>query len=181
MILLLRMFSAMAPAGIKRRELHNLFRVTASAFGCTDPSLAGLSFDQCLSEYARFTRSEALKICAPGGDREGAGERLFQGGRMLGERIRRLCLVATFEDAVQAMRILYRTIGIHSRSEGCRVTVSSCYFSSAYSSGVCGLVSALDDGIFSGLSGGGRLKFNRRITDGYSCCSAEVIPAGGPG
>lgn len=179
MILLLRMFSAIAPAGFKRRELHNLFRLTASAFGSPFPRLAGLSFDRCLSEYARFTRSEAVKVCVPGGDKEGAAERLFQGGRMLGGRIRRLCLVATFEDAVQAMRILYRTIGIHSRSEGCTMTVSSCYFSSTYSSEVCSLVSALDDGIFSGLSGGGRLKFNRRLTDGSACCSAEVIPAGG--
>jgi hypothetical protein len=59
------------------------------------------------------------------------------------------------------------------------MTVSSCYFSSVYSPETCGVLSALDDGIFTGLSGGGRLRFSRRITDGSACCRADIIPVGG--
>ena len=179
MIFLLRTAAAIAPAALKKREMQNLFRISASAFGCAVPSLAGLSFGQSLSEYARFTRSETVKLCSTGVDREGVRERLFQGGRTLGGRIRRICLIATIEDAATAMRILYRAIGIDARSETGAMTVRSCYFSSTYSSETCSVVSALDDGIFTGLSGGGRLRFNRRITDGSAYCRAEIIPAGG--
>jgi hypothetical protein len=148
MIFLLRILAAFAPAALKKREMQNLFRISASAFGCAVPSLTGLSFGQSLSEYARFTQSEAVKLSSPGGDMEGARERLFKGGRTLGERIRRICLIATSDDADSAMRILYRAIGINARFEGCAMTVSSCYFSSGYSPETCNLLSALDDGIF---------------------------------
>ena len=179
MIFLLRILAAFAPSALKKREMQNLFRISASAFGCAVPSIAALSFRQCLPEYARFTRSEAMKLCSPGGDAEGARERLFEGGRTLGERIRRFFLIATTEEAISAMRVLYRAIGIRARSEGSAMTVRHCYFSSSYAPETCGLLSALDDGIFTGLSGGGRLRFVRRLTEGYACCRAEVIPAGG--
>ena len=178
MIFLLRILAAFAPAALKRRELQKLFRVTASAFDCALPALAGLSFGECLSEFARFTRSEAVKLYAPGGDIEGARERLFHGGRTLGERIRGICRIATGDQAVSAMRILYRAIGIDARFEGSVMTVSRCYFSSGYSPDTCSVLSALDDGIFTGLSGGERLRFIRRLTDGSACCHAEIIPVG---
>jgi hypothetical protein len=179
MIFLLRILAALAPGALKRRELLRLFRITASAFECTVPAIAGHSFGECLSEYARFTRSEALKLSSAGGDTVGTCERLFQGGRELGERIRRIFMIGTIEDATSAMIILYNTIRIHARSKGCAMTVSSCYFSSVYSPETCGVLSALDDGIFTGLSGGGRLRFSRRITDGSACCRADIIPVGG--
>jgi hypothetical protein len=180
MILLLRMLAAVAPAGFTKREIQNLFRSTASAFGCAAPGVAGLPFDQCLSEYARFTRSQAVRLCAPGGDRAGASERLFRVGRGLGERIRKLCLIATMEEAVSAMEILYSIIGIQARSgDGRAMTVSRCSFSAVYTPETCSVISALDDGIFAGLSGGGRLTFKQRITDGSVSCLAEIIPVGG--
>ena len=178
MILLLRILVSFAPAALKKREMQNLFRISASAFRCAAPGIAGLSFDECLSEYARFTRSATVNLRSPGGDREGVRERLFQGGRTLGGRIRRLCLIATIEDAASAMTILYSTIGIDAGSESRALTVSSCYFSSVYSPETCSVLSALDDGIFAGLSRGGRLKFDRRITDGSVCCRAVILPPG---
>jgi hypothetical protein len=178
MIFLLRILAAFAPAALKRRELQKLFRVTASAFDCALPALVGLSFGECLSEFARFTRSEAVKLYAPGGDIEGARERLFHGGRTLGERIRGICRIATGDQAVSAMRILYRAIGIDARFEGSVMTVSRCYFSSGYSPDTCSVLSALDDGIFTGLSGGERLRFIRRLTDGSACCRADIITGG---
>jgi hypothetical protein len=84
------------------------------------------------------------------------------------------------EEAVSAMEILYSIIGIQARSgDGREMTVSRCYFSAVYSPETCSVVSALDDGIFAGLSGGGRLEFKQRITDGSVSCLAEIIPVGG--
>jgi len=54
------------------------------------------------------------------------------------------------------------------------VTVKRCYFSQFYSGSVCDLISALDDGVFSGLSGGGRLVFSERLTEGNACCRAKL-------
>jgi hypothetical protein len=178
MIFLLRILAAFAPAALKKREMQHLFRISASAFGCAVPCIAALSYGQSLSEFARFTRSEAVKLYSPGGDIEGARERLFHGGRTLGERIRGICRIATGDQAVSAMRILYRAIGIDARFEGSVMTVSRCYFSSGYSPDTCSVLSALDDGIFTGLSGGERLRFIRRLTDGSACCHAEIIPVG---
>jgi hypothetical protein len=72
-------------------------------------------------------------------------------------------------------QILYRAIGVEVQGdEQGNVTVSRCYFSRFYSGPVCDLISALDDGVFSGLSGGGRLVFSERITEGGVCCRAEL-------
>jgi len=176
---LIRTVGAHAPGALKKKGVQELFRVTGAAFGCAAPDIAGLSFDECIAEYARFTRSEAGKLPSSGGGREAARERLFRGGRALGGRMRKVFLIATMEDAVLAMSILYRAIGIEARSEdGSAMTVSSCCFSGAYSPETCRVISALDDGIFAGLSGGGRLTFDRRITDGFPACSARIVPGG---
>ena len=179
MKILIRALGAHVPAALKKRGVQELFRVTGSAFGCAVPDITRLPIDQCIAEYARFTRSEAGKLSSSGGDRETTRERLFQGGRALGGRMRKAFLIATMEDAVLAMSILYRAIRIEARSEdGSAMTVRSCYFSREYSPETCRVISALDDGIFAGLSGGGRLKFNGRITDGSPVCSAQIVPGG---
>ena len=159
----------------RKRELRNLFQVTASAFGCAVPDISRLSYSDALAEYGLFTRSESEKLGASGADPESARERLFQGGWMLGERIRRVCMIRRPEDAVSAMTALYRMMGIMAVSSGGSViTVSSCSFSGVYSPEVCSVVSALDDGIFAGLSRGRRLSFSRRITEGCSSCIARI-------
>jgi predicted ArsR family transcriptional regulator len=172
---LVRLLGLWAPAPLKKQELRNLFQVTASAFGCASPDITGRSFDDALAEYGRFTRSEIEKLRASGRETESVRERLFQGGWKLGERIRKACLLRRPEDAVSAMTVLYRTMGIEAHANGAsELTVSSCSFSGVYSAEACGVVSALDDGIFAGLSRGMRLSFSRRITDGCSSCTARI-------
>jgi hypothetical protein len=46
------------PAFLKKRELMNLFHITATAFESEIPSTAGFSFEKCLAEFARFTKNE---------------------------------------------------------------------------------------------------------------------------
>lgn len=52
------------------------------------------------------------------------------------------------------------------------IQVTSCFFSQYYTPGMCALISAMDDGIVSGIMGGGKLIFNQRITEGCTCCRA---------
>jgi hypothetical protein len=177
---LIRILVTFAPEAIKRRELRRLFSVTASGFGSPVPALAGLSFDQCLMEYARFTRTESLKLCTPGASCEDACKRLFSGGESLGRRVRKMCRIASLEEAVCAMSILYSTIGIRAGSnEESAMDITSCYFAGIYSPEICSIMSSLDDGIFAGLSGGGRLRFGKRLTDCSDRCSAAIIPPEG--
>jgi hypothetical protein len=97
----------------------------------------------------------------------------------LGEKLRRWFAVDTMEEVMALGEILYRAIGVEIRGE-CpssawgEVTVSRCYFSELYTGPVCDLISALDDGVFSGLSGGGRLTFSERLTEGAACCRASL-------
>ena len=78
-------------------------------------------------------------------------------------------------DVMELGQICYRAIGVEMQgdAEG-NVTVNGCYFSQFYSGPVCDVISALDDGIFSGLLGGGRLAFSERITEGRPYCRAEL-------
>jgi hypothetical protein len=176
---ILRLLCACAPPPLRKRGLRTLFRVTASAFDAGIPAIDGDSFDESLAEYARFTREEALKLSAPGGRSERVREELFRGGRELGERIRRMCMIRADTEAVSAMEILYGAIGITADSrQGPPITVRSCYFSGAYSPEVCAVMSALDAGIFAGLSRGGKLSFRGRITDGSACCTGDIAAAG---
>jgi hypothetical protein len=55
------------------------------------------------------------------------------------------------------------------------ITIKKCYFSSYYSKEICQLISALDEGIAAGLSGGGKLSFFQRITEGQPCCQGRLI------
>ena len=53
------------------------------------------------------------------------------------------------------------------------VVINRCYFSRFFSSEVCRLMSAMDAGLFAGLSNGGVLTFSCRITEGQPCCRAH--------
>jgi hypothetical protein len=79
------------------------------------------------------------------------------------------------EEVMALGQILYRAIGVEIQgdSQG-DLIVKRCYFSQFYSGPVCDLISALDDGVFSGLSGGGRLAFSERLTEGRECCRAKL-------
>jgi predicted ArsR family transcriptional regulator len=72
---------------------------------------------------------------------------------------------------------VYGLLDIDLRGNGRgELTVRRCAFSEVYSAEVCRLVSALDAGLLAGLSGGDRLEFTRRITEGAPCCLARLRP-----
>jgi len=175
---LMNFVCAHAPAAVRKRGLEILLRDTAEAFRSPVPVTTGVSFDESLLEFARFTRRESEKLRASDTDMDRVSDRIFRGGENLGIRIRRAIRIKSTEQAVSAMNALYGAIGIEAApAEPDGITVSRCFFSATYTPETCSFISALDDGVFSGLSGGGRLIFRSRITEGAPCCQCDIIPA----
>ena len=123
-----------------------------------------------------FTKEQAEKALSSGVEVGGVKERLYQNAYTLGKRLRKWFSIETIEEVMQLGKILYNVIGveIYGNAQG-EVTVKRCFFSQHYSSPVCSLISSLDDGLFSGLSGGRRLAFSERLTEGRECCRAKLF------
>ena len=171
----LRILPRQLPPFVRGRILAALSQATADAFGCPAPSYGQLSYDERLRTYALFTREQADGVLRTGRDVATIRTRLFQNACPLGRKARRWLGVDTMGEVMALGQILYRAIGVEMQGDlRGDVTVTRCYFSQFYSGPVCDLISALDDGLFSGLSGGGRLRFTERLTDGGDCCRARL-------
>jgi hypothetical protein len=159
---------------IRRRALHRLSSATAEGFDVSMPSGRGLSHRQYLQCYAQFTRGAAERALEQGKDLNALRARLRATSFALGDRVRRHLHLRSPRAVMTAARLLYRFIGIDFRgSSGGEVRVTSCFFSDYYTPSVCRLISSLDDGLLSGLAGGGSLTFQRRLTEGHPCCEAR--------
>ena len=168
------------PGWVKKRAFSELFDSTAEAFRCPVPPIKGLSLEQRLRQYALFTQSHAAEALQDGGDVAAVQERLYENAYRLGARYRRWLRVRTIEDVMATGRILYRVLGIEfeGNAQG-DVVIRRCFFSAFYSSEVCQVMSAMDRGVFAGLSGGSQLVFSARITEGHNCCQATLHPPAG--
>lgn len=175
MNILLKILPHNLPAFVREEILAELFEATADAFECPVPALDHLSYDECLRTYALFTREHAEKALQSGRDVPAIKTQLYQNAYPLGRKLRKWFGVDTMEEVMELGQILYRAIGVEMQGDTQGdVTVKRCYFSQFYSGPVCDLISALDDGVFSGLSGGGRLAFSERLTEGRECCRAKL-------
>jgi hypothetical protein len=175
MNILLKMLPHNLPAFIREEILAELFEATADAFECPVPAHDHLSYADCLRTYALFTREQAEKALQSGRDVPAIKIRLYQNAYPLGGKLRKWFAVDTMEEVMELGQILYGAIGVEIQGDTQGdVTVKRCYFSQFYSGQVCDLISALDDGVFSGLSGGGRLAFSERLTEGRECCRAKL-------
>ena len=175
MTLLLRVLGLPLPAGVKSRVLAQLFIATADAFDRPPPDLRGLAYEERLRRYAGFTRDEAERCLRSRDDLDDVRARLHENARRLGARLRRGLRITGMEEALLAGQALYRIVGIDLEpgAHGA-ITISRCYFADFYTGSVCRLISALDEGLFDGLSGGGRLEFYERMTDGCDACRAGL-------
>jgi hypothetical protein len=170
------------PAPIRRKGLLELFAVTATAFECEAPRVAGLPYNEMLRAYARFTAEQAGRALERGADLPEIRDRLYAGACRMGGELRRAFRITSTADALAAAEVLYRALGIDLRATpqgecGAEVTVRRCLFSDYYSGSVCRLIASLDGGLFAGLSDGGQLAFNQRITEGCESCKAEFRPS----
>ena len=175
MNLLLRVLPHDLPAFIREEILAELFEATADAFECQAPELHHLSYEEYLRTYALFTTEQAQKALQAGRDVPAIKSQLYQNAYRLGRNLRKWLGVDEMDEVMELGQILYRAIGVEIQGDAQGdVTVNRCYFSQFYSGRVCDLISALDDGVFSGLSGGGRLAFSQRLTEGRECCRAKL-------
>jgi hypothetical protein len=179
MSLLFQILPHTLPVFVRKEILAALFEATADVFECPAPAYDHLSYDECLRTYALFTREQAEKALQAGRDVPAIKTQLYGNAYPLGGKLRKWFGVDTMEEVMELGQILYRAIGVEivGNTQGDTqgdVTVKRCYFSQFYSGPVCDLISALDDGVFSGLSGGGRLAFSQRLTEGRECCRARL-------
>ena len=175
MNILLQLLPHNLPVFIREEILAELFEATAAAFACPAPALEHLSYDECLHTFASFTREQAEKALREGRDVQAIKTRLYENAYPLGTKLRKWFGIDTIEEVMELGQILYRAIGVEIQgdTQG-NVIVNRCYFSQFYAGPICDLISALDDGIFSGLSGGGKLSFSERLTEGHKCCRARL-------
>lgn len=169
------------PAPFQKKVLRRLFSATAQAFGVDPPPTRGLSPDRLLRAYALFTREQSEKLWTESRDQGEVERKLFQNALELGAALRQSLRVRSREDVIRASRVLYKVLGIsfEGQLDG-SVTVRDCYFSRFYTGRVCRLVSALDAGAAAGISGGGKLDFSQRITEGHDSCRASLVFEDGP-
>ncbi|HYE81750.1 MAG TPA: hypothetical protein VEG39_06225 [Clostridia bacterium] len=169
--MLIKIMQIYTPEFIKKKKLEELFRLTADAFQSELPELRGLSYAVCLSEYALFTKKQAESSLQGGRPLEEVKYRLYQNSCAFGQDLRKSLYIKTWEEAVAVLKVIYKHIGIDFQCDRQgEIIIKQCFFSKYYSGEVCRLISSLDEGLAEGLSGGGRLFFNQRISEGGSCC-----------
>lgn len=155
---------------VRRVELQLLMNLTAKALRQPSRRIWTLPHGDALRTYAEYTSAPAVVS-------DGATERMNMAAYRMGRLLRRLLLVRSEAAGRRVVVALYRNIGIEvSFTGGGQLCFRRCYFSCFYTPAVCQAVSALDDGIIRGLTGrqARRLCFTQRITEGCSCCKAEL-------
>jgi hypothetical protein len=162
------------PAWIRDRGLQELTCVAEDAFRAPAHDTMSLSYRDRLRAFAEDTRDQA-RAAAGSPDVDSVKRRLFENARCLGEELGERLRIKTDAEALDAARILYRAIGIDFRGRASGdVVIRKCYFSKFYSAHACRVMSSIDEGLIAGLSGGGRLSFTSRITEGQPCCRAVI-------
>lgn len=169
--MLLKIMQLYMPEFIKKKKLNELLQLTAEAFQSEQPELKGLSFTECLSIYALFTKEQAENYLQSERQYEEVKNRLYNNSYIYGQKLKKSFHITSWEEAAMLLKTIYNLIGIdfEYNSQG-DITIKQCFFSKYYSSEVCKLMSSMDDGLAAGLSGGGSLCFHQRITEGCSCC-----------
>ncbi len=167
------------PVFLKKKMLVELSCLTARSFGVPSPNFQGLSYDRMLAAFALFTKVEAEELARERLNVQAVRDRLFQNSRELGERLRSWFRLQTLEDIFLLSRRLYQVLGIdlEGRPDG-EILIRRCFFSRSYTPEVCRIISSLDEGMAAGLSGGCRLDFYQRITEGHGSCRARLADGG---
>jgi hypothetical protein len=164
------------PTAIKKRNLNQLIRLTARAFQSEPPDTNGKSYQECLQKFAYFTQKKASEIIVRKDNMPKVKKRLYRNAFLMGYNIRKLLGIHTQSEVMAISRRLYGFLNIDFQGDSSgQITIKKCFFSSYYSKEICQLISALDEGIVAGLSAGGKLSFNQRITEGKPCCQGQLI------
>jgi len=176
MNLTLKLLNIYIPPFVKRSGIKQLFKASAEAFESAMPDIQTLSANECLRQFALFTKNQVEKLINMGNDFEAVKNRLFENALQLGKKYRKKFRVHDLNDVMETARIFYRIIGIKFKgnSKG-EVIINRCYFSKIYNDQTCQVMSAMDSGLLAGLANGGELIFCTKITENHSCCQADFI------
>lgn len=162
------------PRRLKLKRLHDLLTLTAEAFGSPVPDIRCNTVSEFLESYAVFTSGMAEAWIGAGKQETLLRERLCNSGFSFGAGFRRMLRVRSGSEVMRAARLLYSVLGIEMDCEDHgSITIRRCFFARYYSPETCRLISALDEGVLSGLAGGGSLAFTGRITEGSPTCRAS--------
>ncbi len=173
--MLIKIMQIYMPEFIKKKKLKELFCLTADAFQTKMPVLNGLTFHECLSLYAFFSREQAERCLQGGCTIEEVKSRLYQNSFVFGKNLRKSLHIINWEESVTALKTIYKLIGVDFQYDGqYEFIIKQCYYSNYYNAEVCTLISSMDEGLAAGLSGGGTLHFTKRITDGSSYCKGYL-------
>lgn len=162
------------PGFIKRMILCRLITLSAVSFQCPVPEVKGLSANELLKDYARFTGNVIKERLSQNTECSAIQNRLYRNAFQVGQILRGKFNLTDRNDVEKLMRFLYRIIKIDLQSEREEngIVISQCFFSCYYSSEVCQIMAAFDQGLAAGLSGGEYLEFRERITAGCEFCRA---------
>lgn len=162
------------PAVFRQRQLRLLMQGTAEAWGMTPPPNKPCSWRHLLQQYADFT-AQLVAEAVPDAYLE---DRLFKAAYNMGSDLRRRLKVRRQDEVGRALRLIYRGLGIDLMVTGMDIIVRRCYFQRFYTPQACRLMAAMDKGLVAGVSGGCRLEFQYRLTEGNACCKARLWPPG---
>jgi hypothetical protein len=172
---LLIMARIYVPEFIKRKKVQELFRITADAFESDLPVITNLTHRECLETFAHFSKMKAEELIQFPESTDKVKQKLFQNACRLGEKLRKDFRIKTKQDVMRLSKILYQILKIDFNGNASGdVVINNCFFSSFYTPEVCRIISSLDEGLAAGLSAGGRLVFQDRITEGKDCCKAII-------
>ena len=184
------------PELVRRGIIFGLLVGTEIGFRRGAGSLGGhvkilfLPSEEMLALYGDFSRKcvdyvyDCAATCQNDSTRKSIIRRyrrqVFRSSYRLGHLLRLVTGLRDQEDLQRLLFLLYNNIGITLEgSAPGRICVPECYFSKIYSARQCRFMSAMDWGIMAGLYGGGRLKFEKRLTEGCRCCEAYFNKFGG--
>ena len=164
------------PDTVKKRGLRQLCEATAAGFEVDPPCFTRDSYEAELMDFAMFTKSAAGRALQRPALLPVVQIRLYDHAKVLGSALRRQFRVRNKQEALEAVRLVYRAIGIDLKADiHGSITVNRCFFADYYPADVCELISSVDAGMFTGLTGGEHLAFSERITSGCTYCKATVV------
>ena len=176
MSLLVSALGLHTPEFVKKRVLMQLFQATAAGFELRVPPLVNLDSKECLSQYARFVQAHAGQRLRDRDEISTLTQRLYRNAMEMAQLLNKSLSLRTVQDVMDTARVLYRILKVDLQGDvQGEVVIQRCYFSDFYSADVCQLMSAMDRGLFAGLSNGGELTFTSRITEGEPYCLAQFF------
>lgn len=159
-LLLIRTKNAFIQKRIKAIELSILMKYAAKAFDVSRPK------GHTLEAFAAFTKEASV---------HGKPDRMYDVFYQLGRKVKKISGLTDPKDLEELIFFLYKNIDIemHGSFEN-EVWIAPCYFSRHYTLAQCIMMSNMDSGIVTGIYGGKRLTFTKRITEGCACCKAFI-------